>query len=131
MGQFDRSLQQNAYFTCNNFLIFLIRETLLEFGPRESEGLKCSVKAYKLCGMREECERSECVNINQREPKKKTKKKKYCRNVSCLSMCVCPQYLDPVCDQEGKRYDNKECAECEGLDLNLLAPCLPSPAFFS
>ena len=56
---------------------------------RDAEGSRCSVKAYKFCGGRLRCKRDECVNSNAKEPKRKTKKWKYCRNVTCQGRWGC------------------------------------------
>ena len=66
-------------------------------------GSKCSVKAYKFCRLQRECRRGECLNTNRREPRRRTERRKYCAKVSCDSPCVCPQDLDPVCDQDGNK----------------------------
>ena len=71
-------------------------------------GSKCSVKAYKFCRLQGECRRGECLNTNRREPRRRTERRKYCANVSCDSPCVCPQDLDPVCDQDGNKVTSKQ-----------------------
>jgi hypothetical protein len=37
--------------------------------------------------------------------------------------CVCPEYYQPVCGENGVTYDNPCFAECEGQEIAYPAPC--------
>merc|ERR1719219_1358164 len=91
-------------------------------------GSKCSTKTFRFCRSKLplDCKnkRGLCQNNNPREPKKKTRKVKYCKEVVCR--CVCPLHHEPVCDEAGKQYNNQQCAVCDGVQPSNLQAC-PQP----
>merc|ERR1711971_99151 len=103
-------------------IIFVFLSSNTGTSLERNGGTQCTLKAFRFCQSRLECQRNLCLNKNKnpKEPKKKTKKVKFCRKVVCS--CVCPLHHEPVCDAQGTQYNNKECALCAGvLPANLQA----------
>merc|ERR1711909_181011 len=70
---------------------------------------------------RERCDKDD-MDCQKRKSNKPSRRN--CQNTKCIERpCVCPLSDDPVCDKNGNKYPNMECAECEGVKEEEIQNC--------